>query len=715
MAAGRFVVPPYFPARNRDFNLLAGALLYVYQNETTTKANIYTDEALTVLSSNPVVANSSGQFPAVYAEAGTEASPVLYSVSVTTSTGASPGNPFNFDNYRPSVDWETAALALAEAAAESAETSAAEAAVSADEAEAAAVLTAADLAAIEAIAAGSPDAPSIVNKANRDGSNLTGSEPSQFLAAIGGVSTTSLAAAPGSSLVGFIQGGTEAALRTAQSKMRDVVSVKDFGAVGDGVADDRAAAQSAITYVLAQGGGTVVFPDGRYLIRSTPSSDSYDNGILIPWQGSFQPKKGIRLVGPGTLACGDTDMTLVRVSDTFVTLDGLTLTPNGKTGCIALAVVPEDRTQTTTKVSQSYCTTMNMVIDDAGGVQFSEGLIYQVGPTILGGDSGNFYHNNFNWRANNVNVHIRAYPPADGASNFLTRTNFFGGSLLNGNVGFYAGAVGDVAFYGMDFEVINDGTSPLASPTAVYIPDNAPLAYAQHIRLFGGYIEACTRPVHNDSPNSYVSLIDTVSPAPSGTYAGNVAIKAFNRQKLFGANVGATVDRVVNNLGIVTEIIDPTGVRVQRAWVVQLAAVNVGGFTPYLKANPAGLGTAAYHEIGSSNTGARIADFTHASASSPRGVQVRFPSYTAGAGRNFYLTQTADAAATKHTMWDNGDFQVSRSVEAAVSYIVNGVKVVGAQGAAITNPTGGATVDAEARTAIDAILARLEAHGLIAT
>ena len=118
MAAGRFVVPPYFPARDRDFNLLSGALLYVYQNETTTKVNIYTDEALTVLSSNPVVANSSGQFPAIYADAGTESVPVLYSVSVTTSTGASPGNPFNFDNYRPSVDWETATLALAEAAAD---------------------------------------------------------------------------------------------------------------------------------------------------------------------------------------------------------------------------------------------------------------------------------------------------------------------------------------------------------------------------------------------------------------------------------------------------------------------------------------------------------------------------------------------------------------------------------------------------------------------
>lgn len=36
------------------------------------------------------------------------------------------------------------------------------------------------------------------------------------------------------------------------------------------------------------------------------------------------------------------------------------------------------------------------------------------------------------------------------------------------------------------------------------------------------------------------------------------------------------------------------------------------------------------------------------------------------------------------------------------------------QGAAITAPTGGVTVDAEARTAINSIISALEAHGLVA-
>ncbi len=45
---------------------------------------------------------------------------------------------------------------------------------------------------------------------------------------------------------------------------------------------------------------------------------------------------------------------------------------------------------------------------------------------------------------------------------------------------------------------------------------------------------------------------------------------------------------------------------------------------------------------------------------------------------------------------------------------VDGTQVIGVQGSFISDPTGGATVDAEARTAIDALIDRLQAHGLIA-
>lgn len=52
---------------------------------------------------------------------------------------------------------------------------------------------------------------------------------------------------------------------------------------------------------------------------------------------------------------------------------------------------------------------------------------------------------------------------------------------------------------------------------------------------------------------------------------------------------------------------------------------------------------------------------------------------------------------------------------AAASFSVAGEQVVGAQQAAIGDPAGGATIDAEARAALAALLAAARAHGLIAT
>lgn len=75
------------------------------------------------------------------------------------------------------------------------------------------------------------------------------------------------AASSGSSLVGFIQSGGGAVATTVQAKLRQTVSVKDFGAVGDGVTDDTVAIQNAVNAVGA--GGRVNFPTGTFLVSST--------------------------------------------------------------------------------------------------------------------------------------------------------------------------------------------------------------------------------------------------------------------------------------------------------------------------------------------------------------------------------------------------------------------------------------------------------------
>lgn len=110
--------------------------------------------------------------------------------------------------------------------------------------------------------------------------NIVGAEPAGLREA--------LAASGGSALIGFIQAGTGAVSRTAQAKMRDAVSVKDFGAVGDGVTDDAAAFQLAINAVMAlPGGGMIFVPAGTYLLGDT---------LIIEYSAT---EKAVNLVGAG--------------------------------------------------------------------------------------------------------------------------------------------------------------------------------------------------------------------------------------------------------------------------------------------------------------------------------------------------------------------------------------------------------------------------------
>lgn len=71
-------------------------------------------------------------------------------------------------------------------------------------------------------------------------------------------------ASKGSSLIGFLQAGTSASARTAQAKLREFISAKDFGVVGDGVTEDTTAMNAAL---VAASGRVLFLPAGTYLCK----------------------------------------------------------------------------------------------------------------------------------------------------------------------------------------------------------------------------------------------------------------------------------------------------------------------------------------------------------------------------------------------------------------------------------------------------------------
>jgi parallel beta-helix repeat protein len=101
------------------------------------------------------------------------------------------------------------------------------------------------------------------------------------------------AAPTGSSLVGFIQSGTGAVATTVQAKLRESVSVKDFGATGNGTTDDRAAIQAALNASLS-----VYFP--------TPSVSYYISDSVTPQGNALVYGDGLSThiqVPDGTVNC----------------------------------------------------------------------------------------------------------------------------------------------------------------------------------------------------------------------------------------------------------------------------------------------------------------------------------------------------------------------------------------------------------------------------
>ena len=97
--------------------------------------------------------------------------------------------------------------------------------------------------------------------------DLTGTFTNTNIASNANISATKLS---------FTQAGTNPSARTVANKFEEIISVKDFGAVGNGSNNDTSAIQNALNY--AAGKGKVYIPKGTYIVHDT---------ILIPSNTHF--------------------------------------------------------------------------------------------------------------------------------------------------------------------------------------------------------------------------------------------------------------------------------------------------------------------------------------------------------------------------------------------------------------------------------------------
>ena len=112
-----------------------------------------------------------------------------------------------------------------------------------------------------------------------------------------------------------------AVTRILSSKLNDTISVKDFGAIGDGVTDDTVAIQNAINS-LGAFGGTIYVPTGRYKVTSTITlglgvrlfGDGYWGGGSAAREGTssiYAVHTGVAILSlKGAHACSVKDLSL---------------------------------------------------------------------------------------------------------------------------------------------------------------------------------------------------------------------------------------------------------------------------------------------------------------------------------------------------------------------------------------------------------------------
>jgi len=326
-------------------------------------------------------------------------------------------------------------------------------------------------------------------------------------------------------------------------------NVLDYGAVGDGVADDRAACQAAITAAANAGGGDVVFPSGIYRIVGTSAGDATLSGLVIPFKG-FTIDNRVRLIGIGDsiIRAASNNMYLVRVCQPGSELHNLTIEGgwnfgNGFTTTVGIGLVPESITQTTTLVSQSFCKVVGCHV-----TQCSTGLILQPGPTVSGSQSGAFYpvieRNDFNINGR----HMWFRPSTNDATNRPTRGTIAYNRIERGNCGIDLEYATEFNLIGNKYQFFNTSYNQATIPSVPFVDSRSIRigSLTEYCQLVGDFSEAQTYFIVNDSNSP--SAFQFVGVIP-GTSVNIGLVSQFDYNNVRVTNKFSTIEQQVAFVG----------------------------------------------------------------------------------------------------------------------------------------------------------------------
>ena len=137
--------------------------------------------------------------------------------------------------------------------------------------------------------------------------------------------------ADSSDTVAYTPAGTGAVATTVQTKLRESVSVKDFGAVGNGITSDTAAIQAMFDAVASSGVKEIYFPSGTYLLPCNRTDADYTCAVVISGLNNVVVRgaKGAKFT-QNTSGSGPTEYGMFRVEECVgVTFTGFEMDGSG--------------------------------------------------------------------------------------------------------------------------------------------------------------------------------------------------------------------------------------------------------------------------------------------------------------------------------------------------------------------------------------------------